>query len=299
MKDISKKVDFAKQLFNDGYKNELDFFLNNELNKINNSELKKLQNLNQKKIIVSIHQPAYFGWPGYFHKIYYSDKFTILENTPISKSSYLNRSEIRSVGVKKYLTIPIKNKNSTTLIKDLKTDENQDWRRKHLSVIYNNYRSSKFFKDYYSFLEDVIESTKNKNFLLDITTIITTSILNLLNIKKELTFSSQLEISEKFKKDQRNYKIVNKLNGNIYFSGITAKDYQKSNEVPDDLLLIYQDFWNYFDLEIKSKNASLINGSSIIDLLFVLGKSQIIDIYDKYVLYNLKKQELIFNKKNL
>ena len=298
MKDISKNISFAKQLLNDGYKNELDFFLKKEFNKNNDSELKKLQNLNQKKIIVSIHQPAYFGWSGYFHKIYYSDKFTILENTPISKSSYLNRSEIQSLGSKKYLTLPIKNKNSTTLIKDLKTDENQDWRKKHLSIIYNNYRSSKFFKDYYSFIEDVFESTKNKSFLLDITTIITTSILNFLNIKKELTFSSQLEINEKYKKDQRNYKIVNKLNGNIYFSGITAKEYQKSDEVPNDLLLIYQDFWNYFDLEIKSKNSNLVNGSSIIDLLFVLGKSQIIDIYDKYVPYNLKKQELIFNKKN-
>ena len=120
-----------------------------------------------------------------------------------------------------------------------------------------------------------------------------------LNINREIHFSSNLEINPNLKKEKRNYALVKKLNGEIYFSGITAKNYQESAPLPKNIKLIYQDFWDYFDLEIKSKNFNLVNGLSIIDLLFKFGKSEILSLLDQYVDYSLKKQRLIFDKDNL
>lgn len=285
---------FAEVLYEKGYKRELSFFLKKNINQLKFFEEKK-----KDQICIAIHQPAYFGWPGYFHKILYSDKFIILDNVIDQKNSFINRSKILTNDNAKYLTIPIKKKNSSTLINELQIDDTQNWRSKHLNLIYNSYRKSAYFDEIYDFIELIFKKVVKNQLLVEITFIVTQEILMYLNINREIHFSSNLEIDPNLKKEKRNYALVKKLNGEIYFSGITAKNYQESAPLPKNIKLIYQDFWDYFDLEIKSKNFNLVNGLSIIDLLFKFGKSEILNLLDQYLDYSLKKQRLIFDKDNL
>ena len=46
--------------------------------------------------VVSIHQPAYLPWLGYFDKIRRADRFVYLDTVQFQKQSFQNRNKIRT-----------------------------------------------------------------------------------------------------------------------------------------------------------------------------------------------------------
>ena len=62
-------------------------------------------------MIVSINQPAYLPWLGYFHRIAISDLHIILDHVQFEKNSYTNRNKIRTPEGWNWLTVPVVTKN--------------------------------------------------------------------------------------------------------------------------------------------------------------------------------------------
>ena len=292
MKIKNDDITFANHLLKNGFKNELLLFL--KLVK-KNRDLEKNRFIaeNNNKIVVAIHQPAYFGWLGYFHKIFNSDKFIILDDVFASKQSYLNRTLVMNNKQKKFLTIPIQKFNSHTLIKDIKIDLTKNFKKNHLNLILNYYNHEKHFKEIYNFFQETLHDAGNHKYLIDITTEITKKIIKFLNIDSEIYFSSEIDDKKEFSKDKRNYFLTKKINGNIYFSGIAAKEYQDPKNIPNNLRVIYQDFWNYLDLEF-SNDKNFMNGLSILDFLFKFGKAKTIEVLKNYNYYILNKESFSF-----
>ena len=61
-------------------------------------------------MIVSIHQPNYLPWLGYFNKIARSDVFVIFDDVqfPIGKKGFFgNRNQIKTNNGKMWLTVPV------------------------------------------------------------------------------------------------------------------------------------------------------------------------------------------------
>ena len=107
-------------------------------------------------MIVSIHQPAYLPWLGYFDKIIRSDIYVYLDTVQLEKNSYsyTYRNKIKTPQGAKWLTIPLKSKGyRVSSIGDIPIDNSQDWKRNHLKSIYMNYRKSTYFDDLYPKLE--------------------------------------------------------------------------------------------------------------------------------------------------
>jgi hypothetical protein len=99
-------------------------------------------------MIVSIHQPAYLPWLGYFDRISASDVFVFLDNVQFEKNSFTNRNRIKTSTGALWLTIPVLGGGhlSKTLV-DIKIDWTQNWKRKHLEAIKQNYMRAAFFSD--------------------------------------------------------------------------------------------------------------------------------------------------------
>ena len=53
-------------------------------------------------MIVSINQPAYLPWLGYFHRIAISDIHIVLDHVQFEKNSFVNRNKIRTKGMGAY-----------------------------------------------------------------------------------------------------------------------------------------------------------------------------------------------------
>ena len=86
-------------------------------------------------MIISIHQPAYLPWLGYFDKIQRSDFFIYLDSVQLEKNSYsyTYRNKIKTPQGSTWLTIPLKTKGYTTKsIRDIRIDNSQHWKKKHL-----------------------------------------------------------------------------------------------------------------------------------------------------------------------
>ena len=109
-------------------------------------------------MIISIHQPAYLPWLGYFDKINRSDVFIYLDSVQLEKNSYTCRNKIKTPQGSTWLTIPLITKGHTTnSIEDIRIDNSQNWKKKHLKNIFFNYKKAKYFDELYPKIELLFE----------------------------------------------------------------------------------------------------------------------------------------------
>ena len=107
-------------------------------------------------MIVSIHQPNFFPWMGYFDKINRSEKFIFLTSSLRSKNDkYLTRTKILNNNLKpQYLSIPLGNRQ--ILINQLTMPTNDKWKLKLLNIIKESYRNSYYFDEIYNDIEGLL-----------------------------------------------------------------------------------------------------------------------------------------------
>jgi len=105
-------------------------------------------------MIVSIHQPDYLPWLGFFDKIFRCDVFVLLDTVQFSKNYFTNRNKIRTSQDWTWLTVPVLTKGKA----DQRIDEvkinsinEKRWAEKHWKSIEQNYKKAPFFSEYADF----------------------------------------------------------------------------------------------------------------------------------------------------
>ena len=153
-------------------------------------------------MIVSIHQPNYFPWLGYFYKVALSDKFIFLDDVQFTKGDYINRVKIYSPQCEEqWLTIPLNVKLGSN-INEIQI--NNKWKIKHLRSIKQIYRKCNYFNEIYKDLEHIFE--KNHNTISNLNIALIEYILKEFKIPTELYLSSELNIKDS--SDDRLIKLV-------------------------------------------------------------------------------------------
>jgi len=235
--------------------------------------------------IISTHQPAYLGWLGYFHKIFYSDIFVIHDAAEFSRKSFIKRTLIKKSNTDEstYLILPALKHSDFCNIIEIHLNETTDWRTSHLRKINSAYNKAPYFREYFPIIESLFDSTRNVTSLVEITSKFTNGILKILEIEREIYFSTKLLSNQTFDNPhEKNIAICKKLGGSIYFSGSEARDYQKNLPFPEGMRLVYQDFWRYLESNPYLERSRFINGLSILDSLFYIGPIGIKEIFYKY-----------------
>ena len=117
-------------------------------------------------MIVSIHQPNYIPWLGFFHKLLLSDTYIVFDDVQFPRGKdYANRNQIKTNNGKMWLTASVLGK------KDLKPwnqieINNNGWKEKHLTNIESFYKKTPYFKSYFLFLKRIYET--DHKLLLDL-----------------------------------------------------------------------------------------------------------------------------------
>jgi hypothetical protein len=218
-------------------------------------------------MIVSVHQPQYIPWLGYFDKIARSDYFIFLDCVQYKPREFQNRNKIRTKDGWIWLTVPVINKGKgRQKILDVQIDNGLPWQRQHLNSLKTFYARAKFFDLYFPFFEEIYKKRWEK--LTDLNLAIIDYALKELKIETLLRFESELDIHSMG--TDRIIDICKKLNADTYLSGIGGKDYLKEDKFKKTgIRLAYQDFKHpAYNQQFTSSAGDFIPFMSIIDLLF-------------------------------
>lgn len=174
-------------------------------------------------MLVSINQPAYLPWAGYFHRIAVSDLHVVLDHVQFEKNSYTNRNRIRTPAGWMWLTVPVKTSGrfGDLSISSLEIDHGNQWRRKHWSALSMNYSNAQFFEPHAPYFEAVY--SRQWRCLNDLLRDTLGYMLDALGITTPLLFSSEMALSEK--KGQLVLEICRATEADQYLSGPLGRDY--------------------------------------------------------------------------
>lgn len=223
-------------------------------------------------MIISIHQPNFIPWLGYFSKINQSDKFILLDTVDLqigNANSITTRTRIKTQQGELWLTVPIK-KSEDKLIKNIVIDNKQAWRSKMLKSVQMAYSKAPEYKTIYPLFESWL-SIESDN-LSTLNSFIIKEISNWLDIQCPLILASELNISSE-DKNQRLIELILSLQGDCYLSGNGARQYNDEAAFNEHgIKLCYTSFK---PSEYKQLHGEFIPGLSILDAMMNLPKEVI------------------------
>lgn len=178
-------------------------------------------------MIVSINQPAYLPWLGYFHRIAVSDVHVVLDHVQFEKNSFTNRNKIRTAEGWSWLTVPVKTsgKFGELPINEVEISNEKNWALKHWQSLRFNYSKADFFGQHAVFFESIYARRWQK--LAPLTGDITTYLLNAFGTGAKLYFSSQMKVSGK--KDELVLNLCRELGATVYLSGPLGRNYLRED----------------------------------------------------------------------
>jgi hypothetical protein len=193
-------------------------------------------------MIVSIHQPNYIPWLGYFFKIFQSDVFVFLDDVQFSNEGMHNFHYIKTPQGPLRLKIPVE-QHLGDRIMDVSTKDMLGWKEKHLKSIEANYKKAAFFNVVYDDFRQVL--LKNYPTLSAMNVSIIELWMKRLGICTKLVQSSGLSIVTT--REEKVLDICSALHATAYCSGVGAKAYQKESDFTQRGLQLEYSIYRPFD----------------------------------------------------
>jgi len=220
-------------------------------------------------MIVSINQPAYLPWLGYFDKIAKSDVFVIFDDVqyPRGKKGFFgNRNQIKTNNGKMWLTVPVIGKSEFKNFNDIEINYD-GWSEKHVQNIYNFYKKAPYFDKYFNSIKSIL--TKKYSNLSELSTELILYFMEVLEIDTKVMYSSEFQ-TEKTGGDKIMY-ILEELNATEYISGTGPGSLRYINEEDFSGRNIKLTWQEYKHPEYAQLYGEFISHLSVIDLLFING----------------------------
>jgi hypothetical protein len=174
-------------------------------------------------VIVSINQPAYLPWLGYFDRILRSDLHIVLDTVQFEKNSFTNRNKIRTPDGWTWMSVPVltKGRFGDLAISRLEVANERPWARKHWDTLRFNYARAPHFADHAAFWESVFERRWER--LLELQRVTIDHVLSTLGIGTRLASSSELGTGGA--KDELVLNLCREVGATVYLSGPLGRDY--------------------------------------------------------------------------
>lgn len=219
-------------------------------------------------MIISINQPAYLPWLGYFNRIVKSDLHVVLDHVQFEKNSFINRNKILLNQNPTWLTIPVltKGKSDNLNINSLIVDSKISWKRKHWLSIEQAYSKSPYWTEITENLNKIYSPTYEK--LNDILKNSLQFFIQSLKIETPIEFSSDYNFKQS--KSDLILEICNKFKATKYISGPFGRDYLELDKFKKDNIDIVFD--NYTHPVYHQHSNQFVPYLSCLDLIANYGK---------------------------
>lgn len=224
-------------------------------------------------MIITIHQPEYLPWMGFFDRIDQSDVFVVLDTVLFQKKGFLGRNKIKTAQGTQWINVPVNGEDKSKNIYQVRIGDIGGWQKKHWNAIHCNYANAPFFGEYSEIFREAIVS-KKWDFLADLDFYLTEKTMALLGITAKLVKSSSLGINSKG--TGLNIDICKQLGADVFLlgPGFTEQGKQHHLDIKKieeaGIKVAYQKF-THPEYSQKFESLGFIPYLSIIDLLFNCG----------------------------
>jgi hypothetical protein len=216
---------------------------------------------------VTIHQPEYLPWIGFFDRIYQTDIFVILDDVQYQKNGFINRNKVKNYNGWQWITVPVEGKSTRKNINEVIISNQEEWGEKQWKCLLYNYSRAPYFKKYADFFEEVFK--KKWNLIVDLDINLIENVMKMLGLEKKIEKSSLLNVSGMA--TERLVNICKKLEADIYLSGPGGKKYMDLERFKEkNVKVIFREFFHPVYPQQFGK-IGFMPCLSIIDLLFNCG----------------------------
>jgi len=213
---------------------------------------------------VSIHQPNYIPWAGYFYKIYKSDVFVFLDDVQYSNEGMHNYHYLKTPQVLLRLKIPV-DYHFGDEICAVRTKDELHWKEKHLQLLEANYKKAPYFKEVSEDFKAILTIDYPNMAALNIEII--RYFARKLNITTQFVNASSLSIDSH--REEKVISICKSLFATEYLSGTGARSYQKEENFTNEGIKLT--YINYQPVEYRQLWGDFHANVSILDYLMNCG----------------------------
>lgn len=214
--------------------------------------------------MISIHQPNFLPWLGFFEKADRADVFILLDNVQFEKNDWQNRNRIKGPAGAQWLTVPVHQRYPQT-IAEVEIDNRTNWRRKHWSAIMSNYRRAPYFSVFGPQFEQVYQQEWER--LVDINLHLLHLVFDMLGIGTPCRLASEFPMD--LTSSERLATLCEATGADRYLAGAGGHGYL--DQTPFETRRIQVEFQSYPHPVYPQLFGAFISHLSVIDLIMNCG----------------------------
>lgn len=218
-------------------------------------------------MILSVNQPYFAAYPGFFIKAQLSDVFIILDNVQFPRgTTWITRNRFKNDQGILLMSIPVQKKGlGLQKIGEVRILYESQWPRKHMQSLRHAYMKAPFFTDHWNIVETIFSDKFEK--IIDLNLKIIDYFLKLLHIDTKILLLSELGVEGRG--DELLIEICDKIGATQFLAQSAARKYLNIDrfkaagiqiEAFRPPTLVYPQLWGNF-----------ISNLSILDLVFNCG----------------------------
>ena len=194
-------------------------------------------------MIVTIHQPNFLPYLGFFDKILKSDIFIIYDTAQYVKRNFMNRNKINNHGKEMFINIEVEKGANKKQIKDVYLKNNNEAKYdKILKDLKASYQKTPHYLKIIQIIKDTFDVFFKTNKLIDGNVFFIKKILKIFNWKGNIYYSSNLNIIS-IDPTQKLIDMVKSVKGTTYLSGNSGSKYMNLNLFAQhNISLLFQHF---------------------------------------------------------
>jgi hypothetical protein len=221
---------------------------------------------------VSIHQPTYLPWAGFFQKLHESEIFIVLDNVQLPKNSgsWVNRTRVLVDGSSRWLTVPLSRPSGFQQINEARQVDDT-WKKQHRESIHQWYKKSPYYSTLSKFLDELFNLETSH--ICEINLEVIQLILNQMESSDftKIVLSSSLPVHSS--STQRLVDLVSQVGGTKYLCGRGSEGYLDHKIFESaGIELEYQKFVEHQRPQLGVTD--FVEGLSIIDSLLMVGPEE-------------------------
>ena len=216
--------------------------------------------------LVTIRQPGFLPYLGFFKKIQTSDVFVYLDDAQYAIRAWDNRNKIRSNDTSVWISVPVLHPFEKKL-NEVEISYSKNWTSDHKNSIEASYKNAPYFKNYWPEIESILNKRWKK--LIDLNLALIEFFNKILKIETRSLKSSELNVNTIG--TQRLFDICKKVDATVYRSGIMGNEYLDESIFKNNKIsVVYENFQHP---TYNQLGKPFIPNLAVIDLLFHEGEN--------------------------